>query len=183
MATVNLLPWRAEIRKERQRQFIGILGCTILCAVAVLVLHNQMIKTSIEHQAARNQMIRLAITSINGKIKQIEEFKEVKNQLLQRIEVIHNLQGNRSSIVRVFDELARSTPEGLHFTHLSMAGHGLNLQGIAESNSDISKLMRKLDDSLSFTEPNLTAVKADRRVQRGQKSAPATDRGDPQFTG
>ena len=160
MATVNLLPWRAEIRKERQRQFIGILGCTILCAIAVLVLRNHMIKISIENQTARNQMIRLAITEIDGKIGQIGEFKETKSQLLQRIEVIHNLQGNRSSIVRVFDELARSTPEGLYFTHLSMAGKGLNLQGVAESNSDISKLMRRLDDSTSFTEPNLTAVKA-----------------------
>ena len=38
MAKINLLPWRAERRKARQKEFGAILGLSALVAVALSVL-------------------------------------------------------------------------------------------------------------------------------------------------
>ncbi|MFO1517382.1 MAG: fimbrial assembly protein, partial [Lysobacterales bacterium] len=38
MARINLLPWRAERRKQRQREFYGMLGAAAVAGVVALGL-------------------------------------------------------------------------------------------------------------------------------------------------
>jgi type IV pilus assembly protein PilN len=76
------------------------------------------------------------------------------------MKIIQDLQGNRPIIVRVFDELARTLPDGVHFDSLGMAESTINIKGRAESNSRVSNLMRQMDASDWLTSPNLTAVRA-----------------------
>ena len=38
MAKINLLPWRAERRREREREFYMMLGLAALAAVGVLLV-------------------------------------------------------------------------------------------------------------------------------------------------
>ena len=51
-------------------------------------------------------------------------------------------------------------PDGLFYTSVSRRGSRIDVQGIAESNNRVSSLMRKLDASPWFADPNLTAVSA-----------------------
>ena len=76
------------------------------------------------------------------------------------MKIIEDLQGKRPIIVRVFDELARTLPDGVYFSELAMKGAELSVKGGAESNSRVSNLMRQMDGSEWLTAPNLTAVKA-----------------------
>ena len=160
MARINLLPWREELRRQRQKNFLIALGATVIVAVVLIFLRDLMLNASIENQKARNQFIQTEISTLNGKIKEINELKKKKEELLARMEVIQNLQGNRPVIVRVFDELVRVLPDGVYFTSLRMDGNVVSVEGISESNNRISKLMRQLDESNWFSNPNLTAVKA-----------------------
>ena len=76
------------------------------------------------------------------------------------MKIIQDLQGNRPIIGRVFDQLARTLPDGVYFTTLSMKGKSIAITGAAESNNRVSNLLRNLDASDWLTAPNLTAVKA-----------------------
>ena len=38
MARINLLPWRAERRKQRQQEFMGLLGLSALAAVENVIV-------------------------------------------------------------------------------------------------------------------------------------------------
>ncbi|WP_281646089.1 PilN domain-containing protein [Parendozoicomonas sp. Alg238-R29] len=160
MARINLLPWREELRQQRQKNFLIALGITVAIAVALIFLRDMMLNSAIENQRGRSQFIQTEISTLDGKIKEINELKEKKEELLARMEVIQSLQGNRPVIVRMFDELVRVLPDGVYFTSLSMTGRTINVQGVSESNNRISKLMRQLDESNWFDNPNLTAVKA-----------------------
>jgi len=84
--------------------------------------------------------------------------------------VIQALQGNRPVIVHMFDEVVRTLPDGIYYTSLSRKTDNLSIQGRAESNNRISSLMRKLDGSEWFMDPNLTAVKASGEGSDGEKS-------------
>jgi type IV pilus assembly protein PilN len=74
--------------------------------------------------------------------------------------VIQDLQGKRPVIVRVFDELVRTLPDGLFYKNLKKNGDQIDIVGMAESNSRISALMRRFEESDWFTDPNLANVSA-----------------------
>ncbi|TNE82934.1 MAG: pilus assembly protein PilN, partial [Deltaproteobacteria bacterium] len=79
-------------------------------------------------------------------------------------QVIQELQGNRPEIVKLYDEFVRAVPDGVYFTKMKLLDKQLSLEGYAESNNRVSSLMRRLDASYKFAEPNLTKVEADQML-------------------
>ncbi|WP_425056601.1 PilN domain-containing protein [Pseudomonas abyssi] len=160
MARINLLPWREQLREERKKEFLTILALVVLFAGALVFLGDRYINGRIDHQNERNAFLKKEITLLDARIKEIEELQARRAQLLDRMKIIEDLQGKRPIIVRVFDELARTLPDGVYFSELAMKGAELSVKGGAESNSRVSNLMRQMDGSDWLTAPNLTAVKA-----------------------
>ena len=68
------------------------------------------------------------------------------------------MQGNRPVIVRIFDQFVETLPDGVYYTKLERTGQNVQIEGTAESNNRVSSLMRRLDSSDWFVNPNLTAV-------------------------
>lgn len=159
MARINLLPWREGLRKERKQRFIAIWGLTVLVGIGLVFIGDLYISHNVSHQQSRNQYLQNEITLLNQRISEIKDLRTKKEQLLERMQVIQNLQGNRPVIVRIFDQVARVIPEGVYFKQITLEGNRLTLVGVAESNNRISALMRNFDTSEWFTEPNLTAVR------------------------
>jgi type IV pilus assembly protein PilN len=160
MARINLLPWREQLREERKQQFLVALGGVLIAACAVVFLGDQYFNAAIERQQARNEFVRKEIAVLDARIKEIAELKERREQLLERMKIIQDLQGNRSIIARVFDQLVRTLPDGVYFSSVKMTGKNIAIVGAAESNNRVSSLMRNLDASEWLTSPNLTEVKA-----------------------
>lgn len=160
MAKINLLPWRQEQRKEQQRQFLTIMGLmVILVVVGVVAVHLQY-AGMISKQNSRNDYLRKHITEVEKQIKEIDELASKKERLLARMEIIQQLQRNRPEIVRLFDELVRVMPEGVHLTSLKQQGRGLQMVGIAQSNARVSAMMRNIDQSEWLTGPKLDVIEA-----------------------
>lgn len=160
MARINLLPWREQLREERKKEFLSILVLILIFAGLLVFLGHLHLSSKIDHQTARNQFLSKEISLLDGRIKEIEQLQARRTQLLDRMKIIQDLQGNRPIIVRVFDEMARTLPEGVYFSSVDMKGSLIGIKGGAESNSRVSNLMRQMDGSDWLTAPNLTAVKA-----------------------
>jgi len=160
MAKINLRPWREELRAERQRQFIAMLvGCLILGAAIVMAWQSKM-DSDIEYQQSRNAYIQSSMKKLDIKIREIKSLRKKRKQLLARMKVIQDLQGKRPVIVRVFDEIVKTLPNGLYYTSMIKKGSLISIQGRAESNNRISSLMRNFERSKWFTNPNLISVNA-----------------------
>mgnify|MGYP001612373639 CR=1 FL=1 len=160
MATINLLPWREEERKERQRQFLRITGgaaCLTLAVVAYAWLH---LDANINAQNRRVDYLAKVSQEYDKKIEQISNIELEEEQLKQRISVIETLQASRPEIVKVFSELARSLPDGLYLTVLENQGPVITVGGFAESNATVSSFMRQLDESSLFKESNLGGIES-----------------------
>lgn len=160
MARINLLPWREQRREERKQRFLVALGAVLVGAAALVFAGDQYLNAMIERQNARNEFVRKEIAVLDARIKEIKELKERRQQLLERMKTIQDLQGNRPIIARVFDQLVRTLPDGVYFTELKMTGKNIAIKGAAESNNRVSTLMRNLDASDWLVAPNLTEVKA-----------------------
>lgn len=159
MARINLLPWREQLREERKKRFFAALVVSVMVGVAVVFVGDLIMSNSVSAQISRNQYLQSHINTLNKSIAEIKDLRTKREQLLERMQVIQSLQGNRPVSVRVFDQLARVVPKGVYFKKVSMNGSIMKLVGIAESNNQISELMRNFDNSEWFTDPNLTAVR------------------------
>ena len=164
MAKINLRPWREELRAEMQRQFVVMIAGAAVVAVGLVFLWQAHVNNAISDQESRNNYIDNAMTELEEEIAEIEDLRERREELLSRMQVIQDLQGLRPVIVRAFDEMVQTLPDGLYYTRLEKRGERISLVGMAESNSRISSLMRNFERSDWFDDPNLTNVSsADRR--------------------
>lgn len=161
MARINLLPWREWERERKKKEFLTNLVGVCVAAVVLLMAGGWYLGGQIENQENRNALLEERIVELDAKIREIENLQKTRRELLSRMRVIRDLQGNRPVIVRVFDELVRTLAKGVHFRSLEMSGDRLTVDGVAESNNRISTLMRNLDRSDWFARPNLKRIKED----------------------
>jgi type IV pilus assembly protein PilN len=168
MAKINLLPWRLERRKQRQKEFYSMLIGAAILAVVVAFGVVQYFDHLIETQNRRNAALTSEIAQLDEKIKEIEELDKKKAQLLARKDVIEQLQANRSQMVHLFDELVRTIPDGVRLNSIKQAGDELTLDGVAQSNARVSSYMRALEGSGWMTNPDLSIIEA----KGGDKAMP-----------
>jgi len=160
MARINLLPWREARREELKRAFLSILGFVVVCAIVLLFLADRLENARIDHQKARNTYLTQNIAQLDKQVEEIRDLQRRRNQLIDRMRVIQELQGNRPIIVRVLDQLVRTVPDGVFYTSVTAVDQNLAIEGVAESNNRVSSLMRRLDASDWLKDPNLDAVRA-----------------------
>ena len=160
MARINLLPWRAERRKQRQKEFGVMLGMAAVAGLLLWFLVNTYYNNQIDGQNERNAYMQGQITEVDGKIKEIEELDKQKSRLLSRKEVIEQLQANRSQMVHLFDSLVRTIPDGVVLTSIKQEGEKLTLEGRSQSNARVSTYMRNLESSGWMTKPELSIIEA-----------------------
>ncbi|MAE21550.1 MAG: pilus assembly protein PilN [Pseudomonas sp.] len=160
MATINLLPWREELREERNKRFYVVIAAVVLVSAALGIFVSQIYSNAVSNQQARNDYLMKESRALDAKIDEIKELKETRSALIDRMELIQALQGNRPVIVRIFDEIARAVPDELYFTKLEVKGDVLVFEGVASSNKRISDLMRRFDSSDWFGNPVLESVQS-----------------------
>ncbi len=168
MAKVNLLPWRAERRKARQREFYSLLGGAAIGALALGLLVSFFYSEQIDGQNRRNTYLTEQIALLDAKIEEIKALDAEKDRLLRRKEVIEQLQANRSQMVHLFDELVRTIPEGVRLTSVKQDGDKLTLEGQSQSNARVSAYMRNIETSGWMTNPDLSVIEA----RGGDKTLP-----------
>ena len=160
MARINLLPWRIERRKQRQKEFMTMLGVAALGAVLLSFLIINYYNRQIDGENARIAFVKDQIAKVDQQIKEIEDLDKKKSKLLARKEVIEQLQANRSQMVHLFDSLVRTIPDGVVLTSLKQDGDKLTLEGRSQSNARVSTYMRNLEGAGWMTKPELSIIEA-----------------------
>jgi len=161
MATkINLLPWRAELREQRKKDFLTVLAGCAFVGVLVFAVWYLAVQALIDYQQMRNAKLQNEISLLDKKVDEINALKKQRAEMIDRMKVIQSLQGTRPLIVHVFDELVRKQPDGVFFSKIESKNNRVFITGTAESNNRVSSLMRDLHKSEWFENPLLTKVQA-----------------------
>ncbi|MFZ0871104.1 MAG: PilN domain-containing protein [Rhodanobacter sp.] len=147
MAHINLLPWRAERRKQREREFYLQLAAAFVAGLGVLLLWGFWMGQRIDNQNDRNTYLQTEIKDLDVRIAKIKDLEQVREHLLARKQIIEQLQADRSQMVHLFDELVKTIPSSARLSGLKQSGQALSLDGVAQSNASVAEYMRNIEAS------------------------------------
>ncbi|MCF6249766.1 MAG: PilN domain-containing protein [Methylococcaceae bacterium] len=167
MARINLLPWREELRNQKQQDFMMAIGAGVALTCFVFFLVYLQIEAMKEYQSRRNSILKNEIRLVDKKINEIKDIEAKKRKLLTKIEVIQRLQESRPQIVHLFDELAKSTPEGVFLSKFKQTGNTLLFSGKAQSNARVSAYMRGVEASPWLDSPVLQVITGKGKTKDG----------------
>ncbi|WP_251977078.1 PilN domain-containing protein [Salinicola avicenniae] len=157
---INLLPWRERQRQQRTRRFQQLLFATLLLGLLGGWLIAQYEQAQVRAQQARLAMVQRDAEALNSDIQAVRDYRQLRERMLEQIELITALQASRPGTVRVFDQLAATLVDGVHFTELSRHDRRLELNGVALANRQVSDQMRALERSPVFGVPLLSDVQS-----------------------
>ncbi len=158
MNGINLLPWREELRIARDREMmVTAVLIWALCAVLVFATYSYY-QVLIGNQNQRNKYLQSEISKLDEKILEIRKLRSQKDNLIARMEVIQNLQRQRTRVVHFFDDIVRKLPDGVYFDSMEKKSGSFGFSGTAQSNARVSNLMDKYDSSNWFTNPDLEVI-------------------------
>lgn len=162
MTRINLLPWRETHRLKTNNDFYVVMALCLCMAGAVGFAGFKYAEDKVNFQDQRNNRLKSEIALLQEELKEIKELEETKNNLLARMEIIQQLQGQRPQIVHTFHEIASRLPDGIFLTSMKQAaGSKLILEGRAESNARVSALMRRMERSDYLADPLLDVIESD----------------------
>jgi type IV pilus assembly protein PilN len=172
MARINLLPWRTDRRKQREREFYMLLIASAVSGVVALLVLVGWMGARIDTQTERNTYLQTEIKSLDKQIEEIKELDKTRSQLLTRKQIIEQLQSNRAQMVHLFDEMVKTIPDGVRLTSMKQAGDVLTLEGVAESNARVATYMRNIDNSPWMGRTDLRKIENKADTKDADKKAP-----------
>jgi len=158
MPKINLLPWREDQRKERQKNFAIAAAGAMLVGVVTILLAGWTYNRFIYYQNQRNDILTNEIKLLDKRIEEIKGLEREKERLIARMEIIERLQKSRPEVVHLFDELVRTLPDGVYLSSLKQTDRRLEIKGIAESTTRVSAYMRNIDMSEWLENPGLQVI-------------------------
>lgn len=169
MAGLNLLPWREKEREQKKKQFFSLIGVFAAVAALMVFLVHTYMQSALEYQDQRNARLNTEIAQLDKQIEQIKQLDTTRQALLDRMQIIENLQGTRPAIVHLFDELVATLPKGMYLTHFKQESTTVRLEGKAESYARVSSFMNRLDASPWLNSSNLNIISIDAKAQEQDK--------------
>ena len=160
MPRINLLPWRDQQRKERKLAFFVALGGAAFGALVAAFAGYLLFKSMIGSQEQRNERLRTEIKTVDRQIEEINDLETQKQRFIAHMQVIEKLQRSRSEVVHLFDEIAKTMPDGTYLTSFKEDGKKLKFEGVAQSSTRVSTFMRNISASQWMKDPELEVVES-----------------------
>jgi len=158
MPRINLLPWRDQQRRERKLAFfVALISAAALAGVAAFIAY-LLLGSMIDAQEHRNDRLRAQIKVLDKQIEEINDLEAQKQKFISRMQIIEKLQRSRPEVVHLFDELVKEMPDGTYLTSVKQSGTKLKLDGVAQSSTRVSALMRSISASQWLRDPELEVV-------------------------
>lgn len=158
MANINLKPWRELKRKRQVKRFVFCWLAFLIVGLAIAIMLFLHANNQVRIQDNRNDLIKGEIAQVETSIAELNGLQKEREQLIDRVELIRALQGERSDVVHVFDQLPKVVPGDLYLKSMDYRNGVFKVKGEASNNSEISGFMRNLEASEWFKEPNLSKV-------------------------
>lgn len=148
MIQVNLIPVRAQKRRETVRQFISAYFLSIVLLLAVMGYLWLSLRNEVKSLERRSTQLSNEINQYAKYDSMLKELKEKKAIIDKKRSIIKDLQNDRDRVVRILALLSVELPaDKIWFERLTISSNSISLNGVALSNEAIAEFMRNLESS------------------------------------
>ena len=158
MTQINLLPWREKARKARQVRFYIVLGMSSFAAILCVFIIHLYVGNKIAHQVKRNAFLQTVTSQEQTTLNMLDKKMKEKKAIDIELEFIMSLRESSYKAVQLLDELVRVVPNGVFFKKLVRQGPAVTIIGRANSNLEITSLMKSISKSAVFDNADLTEI-------------------------
>ncbi len=155
MIRLNLLPHREAARKKMRDQFIASVVLAALVGVGISLMGFSWYQAAIHNQRAINALLDAEILTLDQQIKDIKGLESQIEALQARQRTVEDVQSDRNQSVHLLLELAQQLPPGVLLTKVAQTDQLVLISGTAQSNEQVSELLRNLASSTWFSKPEL----------------------------
>ncbi len=167
MIRVNLLPHREEKRRARHIQFVALSVISLILGGLVVLSVQVVFNNKISYQESRNAFLKAQTVILDKQIAEINKLRKEIKSLLARKNVVEELQGTRSDVVHLLDQMLRILPEGVYLKTMKQSGRKISIIGYAQSSARVSTLMRAIENSPWLDTPSLQKIQAVNKSVKG----------------
>lgn len=160
MIQINLLPVRAERRKEVIRRQLSIAGLSIFLVILIMGVLFLRVSKRIDLTKGQLSKTEKEIKKLEPVIAKIEQLKKQKGEIAKKIEIIIDLDRLRPTPVVVLSDLNRLRPEKLWFEKMQRSGEHISLSGVAVDNETIVNFLDNLKTSALLHQAELQVLRA-----------------------
>lgn len=175
MARINLLPWRQEERERKNKEFNVVAAAAAALAILAVLATMMFLNGQLSNQQAANDLIRNENTRLDGVNKEIEGLEQQRDEMISRMKIIQDLQGQRSIPVRVWDDIARAIPQSMYLVNMKREGNTITLTGFADNPNVVSQLIRNLDASPWLDNSGVPNIKTEAQAYQSLTSKAAAN--------
>ena len=160
MIRINLLPYRAERKKENTRRQVGIYTLSVILVAVGCYYYHMRLNSKIEKLTAEINYTNSQVAKYRKINREIEEIKKKLAVLERKTNVIKALDADRKGPVLVLDELYRLLVEKrMWYTGLAEKNNQIKLKGVALDNQTVADFMTRVEKSKQFSGVRLDSIR------------------------
>ncbi|MFC1821706.1 PilN domain-containing protein [Thermodesulfobacteriota bacterium] len=161
MIRINLLPFRAARKRENIKRQVTVYGLTVaLLVVAICYFNFIKLNPELSDLGKKKGQVEKDLKDQQKILKQISKLEKDIEEIRVKLDVIKELEKNKTGPVRLLDELAKSIPKDkLWLTSLTESKGKMTLQGTAMDNETVALFMTNLEKAELITGVDLESTK------------------------
>ena len=153
MIRINLLPFRAARKKENIRRQVSIFILSVILVVVIMGGIGWLKSQELSSLKERKQRVEAELATYQETIKKIESLEKQIVEITKKLNVIKELEEQKTGPVRLLDQVAMAVPKDkLWLTEFVEKEGRLTLTGTAMDNETVSLYMTELEKADLITD-------------------------------
>ena len=161
MIRINLLPFRADRKKENVRRQVSIFFLSLVFIFICLFYYNYVLSGKVKKLNVKITSTKTELNKYNKINTEIAAIKKKLENLRRKMEVIANLQADRHAPSQLLDIMTQVVvAKRMWFTRMESKGKAVDIHGIALDNKTVADFMVRLEKCGLFSGVALKTLKA-----------------------
>ncbi|MCA8836417.1 MAG: PilN domain-containing protein [Gammaproteobacteria bacterium] len=150
MIRLNLMPWRQDLRQQKNREFFTVCSLFVVVAVGLIVILNFFLDLQIDEQKQRNAYLQGKLDELDKEIENIKRIESQKASLISSMTIISKLETSRPRSIHLLEQLVLTLPNGMWLEKVTQSGDSIEVEAKTTDSSLISTYLRNIDQSFWF---------------------------------
>jgi type IV pilus assembly protein PilN len=144
MTTINLLPWRKNLRAKQKYIFFSSCFAVLLLSALLNIFWYGFLQHKINQQNDRNAYLEEILSQTQTLLNNDKKTTQKQQQLTDQVRVLSELHNQRYRVVEILNTLPKLLPNNVYLTQIQFQNQQFALAGKATTDAQITDFINRL---------------------------------------